>query len=203
MELPSDPGALDEWQTRTLPTLDYLDAVLMQRRTAIDVGAAEGMVTAWLAERFDLVHAFEPVPESFAMLDGKDWAAAAAATVIRHNAAVGDRAEMRVMDGVGHSAHITSTTGAGTMRVQMVTLDSFDIPNVDLIKIDVEGFESRVILGARRLIAEHKPLIMFERKHLYGTRYDDERPDTLLKRFGYSVVWKGSLDTVMAYQPEA
>lgn len=38
--------ALDEWLTRTQPTLDYLDAVLMKRRTAIDVGAAEGLITA-------------------------------------------------------------------------------------------------------------------------------------------------------------
>ncbi len=196
----TDPEALDEWRTRTLPTLDYLDAILMKRRTAIDVGAAEGMVTRWLAERFDLVHAFEPVPDSFALLNKKDWTGKAAGHVVCHNVAVGDRSEMRVMDGIGHSAHITDQT-TGT-SVQMVTLDACDIPNVDLIKIDVEGFETRVILGARRLIANFKPLIMFERKHLFGTRYEDERPDVLLKRLGYSVVWKGSLDTVMAYQPE-
>lgn len=195
----TDPEALDEWRTRTLPTLDYLDAILMKRRTAIDVGAAEGMVTAWLAERFDLVHSFEPVAESFALLNAQ-WTGKAGGHVVCHNAAVGDRSEMRMMEGVGHSAHITDQT-SGT-RVQMVALDACDIPNVDLIKIDVEGFETRVILGARQLIADFKPLIMFERKHLFGTRYEDERPDTLLKRLGYSVVWKGSLDTVMAYQPE-
>lgn len=196
----TDPEALDEWRTRTLPTLEYLDAVLMKRRTAIDVGAAEGMVTSWLAERFELVHAFEPVPDNFAVLNRKEWAGNAAGNVICHNVAVGDRSEMRVMEGFGHSAHITDQT-SGT-SVQMIALDTCDIANVDLIKIDVEGFETRVILGARRLIADFKPLIMFERKHLFGTRYDDERPDTLLKRLGYSVVWKGSLDTVMAYQPE-
>lgn len=196
----TDPEALDEWLTRTQPTLDYLDAVLMKRRTAIDVGAAEGMVTLWLAERFELVHAFEPVPDNFAVLNGTEWTAKAAGHVVCHNVAVGDRSEMRVMEGFGHSAHITDQT-SGT-SVQMIALDTCDIPDVDLIKIDVEGFETRVILGARRLIADFKPLIMFERKHLFGTRYDDERPDTLLKRLGYSVVWKGSLDTVMAYQPE-
>lgn len=104
------------------------------------------------------------------------------------------------MEGIGHSAHITDQ--AGGTSVQMITLDSCDIPSVDLIKIDVEGFETRVIQGARRIIADFKPLIMFERKHLFGTRYDDERPDTFLKKIGYSVVWKGSLDTVMAFQPE-
>ena len=196
----TDPEALDEWLTRTQPTLDYLDAVLMKRRTAIDVGAAEGMVTRWLAERFELVHAFEPVPDNFSVLNRTEWTGKAAGHVVCHNVAVGDRSEMRVMEGVGHSAHITDQT-SGT-SVQMVALDTCDIPDVDLINIDVEGFETRVILGARRLISDFKPLIMFERKHLFGTRYDDERPDTLLKRLGYSVVWKGSLDTVMAYQPE-
>lgn len=36
------------------------------------------------------------------------------------------------------------------------------MPKVDVIKIDVEGFEKEVLNGARALISEHKPLILIE-----------------------------------------
>lgn len=64
MELPRKH---DKWLKHTQSTLDYVDATLRNRRTAVDAGAAEGLITKWLADRFDLVHAFEPVPENFAL----------------------------------------------------------------------------------------------------------------------------------------
>lgn len=48
-------------------------------------------------------------------------------------------------------------------EVQMHTLDSIiTITNVDVIKIDVEGAELGVIKGAKRLISECRPTVMFE-----------------------------------------
>ena len=187
----------DEWLARTKPTLDYVDATLRHRRTAIDVGAAEGLITTWLAERFNVIHAFEPVPEAFALLSTKDWGG----KVICHNGALGDRSEIRSIQGTGHAAHITDQPTE--VNVQVTALDSFDIPNVDLIKIDVEGFETRVLLGAWRLIHECRPMIMCERKHLFRTRYRDESLLNFLERHGYKKVFTGSLDTVMAYPLEA
>lgn len=52
-----------------------------------------------------------------------------------------------------------------------------------------------------RLISDFKPMIMFERKHLFRTRYNDENPKTLLERHGYKKMFIGDVDTVMAYQP--
>ena len=47
-----------------------------------------------------------------------------------------------------------------------VTLDEFAkrerLTRVDLIKIDTDGYELQVLRGARRMIAEHKPVIIFE-----------------------------------------
>ena len=49
------------------------------------------------------------------------------------------------------------------------------------------------------LISQFRPMIMFERKKLWQTRYNDENPQLVLERQGYSVVFKGPLDTVMAH----
>ena len=190
-----DPRKYDEWRERTLPTLEYVEANLRNRRTAIDAGAAEGLVTEWLAERFESVHAFEPVPNTFALLSKNEWYG----KVVCHNVALGDRTEMQAIEGTQHSAHISDRTDCPSVHV--TTLDSFDIPRVDLIKIDVEGFETRVIMGAMKLISSCQPMIMFERKHLFGTRYKDESPTTFLRRYGYKKSFTGELDTVMVYEP--
>ncbi|MCB9194838.1 MAG: FkbM family methyltransferase [Flavobacteriales bacterium] len=60
------------------------------------------------------------------------------------------------------------------------TLDNLlkDCPNVDLIRIDVEGAEYDVLDGAKRTIFEHKPHILFE--HQEGAAgYYNNGPDKM------------------------
>lgn len=47
-----------------------------------------------------------------------------------------------------------------TMRTMRI--DDFKIPNVDLIKIDVEGWEPEVLDGAKETISKWKPMVMVE-----------------------------------------
>jgi hypothetical protein len=42
------------------------------------------------------------------------------------------------------------------------TLDSFNLEKVDILKIDVEGFECDVVEGAFNTISKHKPKIIIE-----------------------------------------
>jgi FkbM family methyltransferase len=46
--------------------------------------------------------------------------------------------------------------------VSQVTLDSFDLPACDLIKIDIEGMERDVLIGAEQTIARHRPVLYVE-----------------------------------------
>ena len=55
-------------------------------------------------------------------------------------------------------------------QIPVKTLDSYDLTNVDVIKIDVEGFEVPVIEGARETILYNKPWIQIEANHT-GERY--------------------------------
>jgi FkbM family methyltransferase len=52
--------------------------------------------------------------------------------------------------------------GPGGDRTLVKTLDSFNLPGLDFIKIDVEGAEGLVIRGAAETIAKYRPVVFFE-----------------------------------------
>jgi len=60
-----------------------------------------------------------------------------------------------------------------TQPIHMYTLDSFDFEDVDIIKVDVEGYELSVLEGAVNTIKKHNPIVQIELR------------DTHCKRFGY------------------
>jgi FkbM family methyltransferase len=62
---------------------------------------------------------------------------------------------------VGKSADVGQTTTL-VSSVDMVRIDSQKLLRVDLIKIDVEGGEFDVLVGAQRSIIRHKPIIICE-----------------------------------------
>jgi hypothetical protein len=50
--------------------------------------------------------------------------------------------------------------------VPVFPLDIFDFQDVDYIKIDVEGFEKKVLLGGARTIERWNPVIVIEQNHV-------------------------------------
>ncbi|MEE1795753.1 FkbM family methyltransferase [Streptomyces sp. BE308] len=144
-------------------------------RTVLDVGAHVGYyaMIAALAAPEATVHAFEPVPPIHARL-AVNHRANGIRNLVLHQNGVSDRAGSADINIRFPLANLLSTgssleefarpvAGAFTTRVQLCTLDEKlgDTP-VDLIKIDVEGHEPRVLAGARRLIERDRPVIILE-----------------------------------------
>lgn len=73
---------------------------------------------------------------------------------------------MHFTSGCANSGGGKLTNEKTGVEVKVNTLDSFvsehDLQRVDLIKIDVEGFEPRVLKGANRTIETYKPILIIE-----------------------------------------
>lgn len=69
--------------------------------------------------------------------------------------------------------------------VRMVTLDSFELPACHMLKLDVEGMESEVLLGADRTIHRFRPIIYTENDRA------DKSPALIgrLLELGYRCYW--------------
>ena len=58
----------------------------------------------------------------------------------------------------------THASDNGNLEIEVKTIDGFNLPNIDYIKIDAEGYEIEVVEGAKELIERCKPFIHIEAK---------------------------------------
>jgi FkbM family methyltransferase len=56
-------------------------------------------------------------------------------------------------------------------HLQVLTIDSMNLQGCDYVKIDVEGAENLVLMGARETLREYKPTICFE----YSPNFEKEK----------------------------
>jgi FkbM family methyltransferase len=132
-----------------------------------DVGAQAGyhtLLASQLVGRHGLVFAFEPVPTNAANIR-RHLALNAVRNVVVVEGAVSDVDGTALFDsGVNlMSGHLC---GMGTLSVRSLTLDHEiergALPEPDFIKIDVEGAEAQVLLGAQNLLASRHPRLFIE-----------------------------------------
>ena len=132
-------------------------------RTAVDVGGHIGLWSFNLAPAFLQVHAFEPVAahrECFTRNVN-------APNVTLHHCALGLAEGSVSIKTAPTSSGDSWVSGAG--EIPMHTLDSFQLVDVDLIKIDCEGYEENVLRGAVETIKRDRPVVMVEQKRDMAT----------------------------------
>jgi FkbM family methyltransferase len=131
---------------------------------AIDVGAHIGNHTAWLSGVCGLnVLAFEPNPDTRAQLERNVKLNGLQNKVRVIGAAAGAapaRARLEILKD-GNSGMVRAITDAAG-DLDVVTIDSLDLHDVALIKIDVEGAEVAILQGAVETLKRCRPLLYVE-----------------------------------------
>jgi hypothetical protein len=94
------------------------------------------------------------------------------------------------MESSGNSSLRSADEITGNVKevqvVKVVVLDEYlgeRLSRLDLIKIDTEGFEDRVLKGARRLLRRFKPVVYIELSAEF--RDSSKRAVRILKEEGY------------------
>lgn len=140
-------------------------------RTAIDGGAHYGSWTRHMAGRFEQVMAFEPVLETFKCLIKNTFEYTDVAVFL---AALGSGVGVAKM-GRGqlyhHPGMETVLTASVTEElddslpesyVRMLSVDALAFTDLDLLKLDIEGYELRALQGAENTLKRCRPVVIFE-----------------------------------------
>jgi hypothetical protein len=104
---------------------------------------------------------------------------------------------IRTTNGSSGDSWITEGTD-----VEVRTLDSFNLAP-DLIKVDCEGSELFVLMGAIRTLALHKPALIIEQKPGHAKRFGLGDTDAIpyLQKLGYTQRGVISGDFLFDFRP--
>lgn len=157
-----------------------------QGDVGFDIGANCGQTLPEMMSRFKSVIAFEPAEECWPYLE--DFGgnitylpiAVSDADTNINLIAIPDKistGQLVSTEAQGMEYDPTSDTAVNRLVIAR-TIDSllerYEVPNPDFMKIDVEGHEHRVLFGARKTLATHRPdlLIEFHSKDLHAAVRD-------------------------------
>lgn len=150
--------------------------------TFIDVGAHKGTWTHYLAPGYTKVHAIEPNPDCWGDLTGENIVLhrVAAWSTVR-KIVFGQRDGCYVPD-VAPSVFGPAQDSAGI--TVCMPIDHMNISEVSLIKIDTEGAEYQVVMGADKTIKRDRPKLIIEIHH----QDNDNHIRTWLDNYEFEVV---------------
>jgi len=171
--------------------------ISIQGKNVIDVGANNGQITvefAHLVGDTGKVYSFEPQRIIFQQLCGNVFINGLD-NVHAYNMAIGDEDGLTQIEkpdyfqkGPVNFGNIHVGVNENYETVKLHKLDTLQIENVSLIKIDVQGFEKKVLIGAKETIKKNRPIIYIEieqdQLELYGD--SEESVLQLLIDYGYS-----------------
>lgn len=169
------------------------------RGLAIDIGANVGLWARDLCAEFQQVIAVEPVAEFRECLLRN----VTASNLQIQSVALGNITAMIDMiitpKNTGHSHVDMSSIGQGV--IPMITLDSLNLPQVDYIKIDCEGFENNIILGAQETILKYRPIMVVEdKKHQDVGHTDTDQALMTLIGWGARVIDTVKNDKILGWK---
>lgn len=191
----SKGGPSEYQQPVRLRSLQYAK----NRRTALDIGANVGLWSRDLVQHFDHVIAFEPVEMFRECLERN----VPAPNISVKPLALGDSdgtVNMIITTGNTGHTHVDPHSRSGDTTI--VKLDTLNLQKVDYIKIDCEGFEYRVLQGAKNTIQQWRPIVVIEQKphEMYSKDYGQFAAIGLLEDWGMVQLDRVKDDWIMGWR---
>lgn len=176
-----------KWAKRDLTSIDAILPLVAGRTLCVQAGGSLGVFPKYMARHFRTVFTFEPDPVLFAKLSAN----APEENIIRMQAALGETPGLVGMAcsrrGKPGPVHEGLTHVAGEGSIPCLRLDDFQLPYVDLLMLDLEGYELYALRGAAETIRRCRPVVVVEVNRncgFYGIGPDDVRG--FIEAQGYS-----------------
>lgn len=180
---------------RTYKDADIAIEACKNRRVVVQAGGNCGVWAHYLSDIFDTVYTFEPDHMNFMCLNLN----ATQPNIIKMQAALGMKNKpvgmIHMDDNIG--AHRVSGSGG---NIPVIRIDDLRLPALDLLQLDVEGYEYFALQGSMHTIDKFKPVIMIEDKG-HHQKYGVQKSaiDDLFEALGYIPYDKVNRDLILIH----
>jgi FkbM family methyltransferase len=170
--------------------MSFLLHFLREPDLFMDIGANIGSFSILASsETGASTFAFEPIPETYKMLENNIYINNIQDKVKLYNKGVGEKNEtLNFTTCYDVINHVALQNGPNTVGVEILTLNDICRNNIpSLLKIDVEGFEYHVIKGAGNILPRPELKAIIIELNGSGKRYgiDDTVIHELLLKYGF------------------
>jgi len=178
---PTIGRSLDLYGEYCQPEIELLKNLSNKTTWFVDIGANIGTHTIPMSYHVDRVIAFEPDDANFDLLSKN----VAGLCAIRKNVTATKMAIGDTLQEVNTQFDFGKTKIVQGTGIKSAPLDILGLPKVDLVKIDVEGQELKVLVGMRNILITCKPdmLIEMQDETTYNETFD------FLKSCNYNAYW--------------
>ena len=152
---------------------DWCKPYIKEFNNAIDIGCDTFGFARWMENDFNHVYCFD-------FRNRKQFLNRNVQNLSKFtyfNTGLGEKETVRyTKPGVGR------IKGQGHLRVNIKLLDSFNLQNINFIKLDVEGYEEKILNGSKNTILKYKPTVVIEQNR------DNFDAKNLIESWGYECV---------------
>ncbi len=188
-----DSGQIkDDKEINEKDLIDWGKQFCSLEKTFIDIGAHMGTYALSYAKLCKNVIAFEPWKKNYYQLCG-GIAASNVSNVTPYNVALGEKEDSGVMNIIhsdgGNASLLERKVCIDEEKVEIKTLDSYNLSDVCFIKIDVEGWELNVLKGSvNTLKSNNLPPVLLE-SLVETPQHIKERQELIsfMNKIGYNV----------------
>lgn len=191
--------------------VDIYNKLIEDKMTILDVGANIGYLSIMWSKKFpnSSIYAFEPIRETFGYLK-KNLKINNCQNIIPVPFALSNEnkndffyCSPEIM-ALASEKNVLGYKKVDKIPVSFISLDFFNIGDIDFIKLDTEGSEYRVLQGAIQTLKEFHPMLVVEFFEYWDTvfGYHPNEVINFLKEYGYRsfLPEKGKLREVFSHE---
>ena len=154
-----------------------------RRKVVVEAGGHHGLYALLFSRIFEAVYAFEPNPLNFHCMVNN----CQVNNIVKIQAALGQESDLACSNFDGGNTGASTITITAGAYFPVLPLDAFKIPALDLLWLDVEGFETQCLYGAQAHIEQFRPVIVLERA--------DQAAHDFLSQRGYKLDCVHNIDS--------
>lgn len=173
------------------------------KRTVLQAGGHAGLYARKYSKLFHTVYTFEPEQTNYRCLEIN---LQGIKNVRYFNKCIGEENKLVSLDLNKHNTgnHSINIDPDGHSSIECVTIDSLDILDLDLIHLDLEGYEYYALQGAKETIQRYKPLIVVEKnKMIRKFNLKFKHIVRLMESLGYSETARWKSDVAFRHQSQS